>query len=320
MNGHMLKFLLYEPMHQAGIDVLRSVGEVRMASSTDENTIISEIGDIDGVVVRAKGGVTRRILEHAPKLRVVGRHGTGVDNIDLDAATELGVQVVKTPEATTEAVAEHALGLMLALSKRILLGDRAIRSGHFDARYTLGGREMHGRTLGIVGFGRIGRRLAQMCHYGLNMSILYYDVLPAPKLESQLGARRLELHDLLESADYISVHVPLVPQTRGLIGEAEFSLMRPDVMFFNTSRGPVVDEGALYKALVEEKIAGAGIDVYEQEPTPLDNPLLKLDNVVVTPHIAAHTEEAMRKMSLVAEDIVKVLQGRQPRYPVNHLK
>jgi len=294
MNGHMLKFLLYEPMHQAGIDVLRSVGEVRMASSTDENTIISEIGDIDGVVVRAKGGVTRRILEHAPKLRVVGRHGTGVDNIDLAAATELGVQVVKTPEATTEAVAEHALGLMLALSKRILLGDRAIRSGHFDARYTLGGREMHGRTLGIVGFGR--------------------------KLESQLGARRLELRDLLESADYISVHVPLVPQTRGLIGEAEFSLMRPDVMFFNTSRGPVVDEGALYKALVEEKIAGAGIDVYEQEPTPLDNPLLKLDNVVVTPHIAAHTEEAMRKMSLVAEDIVRVLQGRQPRYPVNQLK
>ena len=316
----MYRFLLFEPMHEAGIQVLRSVGEVRMATSTDEDTIIKEIGDIDGVVVRARGGVTRRILEHAPRLKVVGRHGTGVDNIDLEAATEHGVQVVKTPEATTEAVAEHTLCLMLALSKNMLAADAGIRSGHFEARYSLRGREMCGRTLGIVGFGRIGQRVAEICHHALAMPILYYDVRPAPEVEHRLGARRLQLHELLASAEYISVHVPLVPETRGLIGEAEFGLMRPDAMFFNTSRGPVVDEGALYRALAGSTIAGAGIDVYEQEPTLPGNPLFKLDNVLVTPHMAAHTEEAMRKMSLVAEDLVNVLQGRQPNYPVNRLR
>ena len=316
----MYKFLLYEPMHKAGMQVLRAAGEVRMASATDEDTIIEEIGDIDGVVVRAKGRMTRRILEHAPVLKVVGRHGTGVDNIDLEAATEHGVQVVKTPEASTEAVAEHTLGLMLALSKKIIPGHVAVRAGHFEARYTLEGREMYGRVLGVVGLGRIGRRLARMCHYGLGMSVLYYDVRPAPELEPELGARRLELAELLASADYVSVHVPLLPQTRGLIGEAEFALMRPDAMFFNTSRGPVVDEAALYRALVSETIAGAGLDVYDQEPTPPDNPLLKLDNVVLTPHMAASTQEAMRRMSLVAEDLVNVLEGRQPRYPVNQLR
>jgi D-3-phosphoglycerate dehydrogenase len=315
----MYRFLLYEPIHEAGIRVLRAVGEVRMASSTDEDTIVKEIGDIDGVVVRAKGRVTRRVLEHAPRLKVVGRHGTGVDNIDLEAATEHGVQVVKTPEATTEAVAEHTVGLMLALSKKILQGDAGIRSGHFEARYSLMGREMCGRILGVAGFGRIGRRVAQICHFGLGMPVLYYDVRPAPELERQLGARRLELHELLASAEYISVHVPLLPQTRGLIGEAEFALMRPDAMFFNTSRGPVVDEGALYRALAAGTIAGAGIDVYEEEPTPADNPLFGLENVVLTPHMSANTEEAMRKMSLVAEDLVSVLQGRKPRYPVNQL-
>jgi len=315
----MYRFLLYEPIHEAGIRVLRAVGEVRMASSTDEDTIVKEIGDIDGVVVRARGGVTRRILEHAPRLKVVGRHGTGVDNIDIGAATEHGVQVVRTPEANTEAVAEHAVGLMLALSKKIVQGDAGIRSGNFDARYSLMGREMSGRVLGVAGFGRIGRRVAQICHFGLGMPILYCDVRPAPELERQLGARRLELHELLASAEYISVHVPLLPQTRGLIGEAEFALMRPDAMFFNTSRGPVVDEGALYRALAAGTIAGAGIDVYEEEPTPADNPLFGLENVVLTPHMSANTEEAMRKMSLVAEDLVSVLQGRKPRYPVNQL-
>jgi len=306
-------------MQEVGIQVLRAVGEVRMATSTDEDAIINEIGDIDGVVVRARGGVTRRILEHAPRLKVVGRHGTGVDNIDIGAATEHGVQVVRTPEANTEAVAEHAVGLMLALSKKIVQGDAGIRSGNFDARYSLMGREMSGRVLGVAGFGRIGRRVAQICHFGLGMPILYCDVRPAPELERQLGARRLELHELLASAEYISVHVPLLPQTRGLIGEAEFALMRPDAMFFNTSRGPVVDEGALYRALAAGTIAGAGIDVYEEEPTPADNPLFGLENVVLTPHMSANTEEAMRKMSLVAEDLVSVLQGRKPRYPVNQL-
>ncbi|MCD6518803.1 MAG: hydroxyacid dehydrogenase [Anaerolineae bacterium] len=315
----MFKFLLYEPIHEVGMKVLQEVGEVRLASGTDEETIISEIGDIDGVIIRARGAMTRHIMEHAPKLKVVGRHGVGVDNIDLEAATEHGIQVVNTPYAVTEGVAEHALGMMIALSKKIFSADAALRRGNFAIRYEIRGRELRGRTLGIIGFGRIGQRLAEICHKAFEMAILYADVRPALEKEKELNARRVPMEELLRTAEYISVHVPLLPETRHLIGEKEFSLMRPDALFFNLSRGPVVDEKALYQALVEGKIAGAGLDVFEQEPTPADNPLFALDNVVLTPHIATATEEALKGMALVAEDVVAVLQGKPPKYPVNHL-
>jgi D-3-phosphoglycerate dehydrogenase len=315
----MYKFLVCEPIAKAGFDVLSAAGEVRMASAPDSDTVIAEIGDIDGVLTRGKTSMTRQVMEHAPKLKVIGRHGVGVDNIDLDAATDLGIQVVNTPQATVEGVAEHAVGLMLALSKRIVFADKQIRVGNFEVRDAITGREMLGRTLGVIGFGRIGQRVAKMCHYGLDMPILYSDIVSVPEMEKALGARKVNMDEILRTADYISVHVPLIPATRGLIGEAEFAKMRPETMFINTSRGPVVDEAALYKALVENRIAGAAIDVFEQEPASADNPLFALDNIVVTPHIASSTEEAKRGMSLVAEDIVAVLQGRAPKYPVNRL-
>jgi D-3-phosphoglycerate dehydrogenase len=316
----MHNFYLYEPMHEAGMQVLRAAGQVRLASDVAEERIIAEIQDIDGVVVRSRGSMSRRIMQSAPRLKVVGRHGVGVDNIDVQAATELGIQVVYTPEAAVEGVAEHTLGMMLDLSKRITLTDGYIRAGQFDKRYGIEGREMRGRTLGVIGLGRIGRRVARMCHAALEMPVLYADVIAAPDLEKELGARRVDLDELLSSAEYITVHVPLLPETRKLIGEREFALMKPSAMFFSLARGAVVDEKALYRALSEKRIAGAGIDVYEQEPTPADNPLLQLDNVVLTPHIASATEEALRNMSLVAEDLVAVLEGRAPKYPVNRLR
>jgi len=315
----MANFLLYEPIHEAGLAVLREAGKVRMASATDEATIIAEIGDIDGVVIRAQGAMTRRILENAPCLKVVGRHGVGVDNVDLVAATDHGVQVVNTPTATVEGVAEHVLGMIVTMSKKMLSGHNRLVDGDWSARYELRGRELKGRTLGVIGFGRIGRRIAQICHYGLNMSILYGDVLAAPDLEKSLGAKKVEMDELLQTADYVTVHVPLLPSTRGLIGKREFGLMRSDTLFFNASRGPVVDEEALYAALSEGQIAGAGIDVFQQEPTPADNPLLTLDNIFVTPHMATATEEAMVAMSMVARDIVAVLEGKEPDFPVNTL-
>lgn len=315
----MFNVLLFEPMHEDGIAILRAVSNVRFATATDEDSILAQIADVDGVIVRSRGAMTRRIMEAAPRLKVVGRHGVGVDNIDIAAATELGIQVVYTPAATIESVAEHTVGLMLAVSKKITWCDAITRAGNFDARYGLQGREMYGRPLGIIGCGRIGRRVAEICHLGFNMPILYHDCVQAEELERTLGARRVPLEELLSTAEYITVHVPLLPSTRGLIGAAEFALMRPDALFFNTSRGPVVDERALCQALTEKRIAGAGIDVFAQEPTPPDNPLLKLDNVVLTPHVASSTAEAMRNMSLVAEDIVAVLQGRPPTYPVNRL-
>ena len=313
------KFLLFEPINEAGLQVLRSDGTVRLASATDEDTIIAEIGDIDGAIVRSRGAITRRVLENAPKLRVAGRHGVGVDNIDLEAATDHAVQVVNTPLAVIEGVVEQTLGLMLALSKQIVYTDAQMRTGNFEVRYEIQGREMRGRTLGVIGFGRIGRQVARACHLAFDMPIIYADVAPAPDEERELGAHRVEMDELLRTAEYVSVHVPLLPETRHLIGERELGLLRPDAMFFNLSRGPVVDEAALYRVLADGRIAGAGLDVFEQEPTPPDNPLLQLANVVVTPHVSTATEEALVKMSLVAEDVVAVLQGIAPKHPVNRL-
>ena len=313
------KFLLFEPISQVGIDVLEAVGEVRMASDTDEETLIREMADIDGAILRAKGRLSRRVMEHAPRLKVAGRHGVGVDNVDIGAATEHGIQIVNTPNAVIEGVAEHAVGLMLALSKRLLYADRELRKGRFEARYEICGREMLGRSLGVVGFGNIGRRVAEICNRAFSMPISYYDVVSAPEMEKALGAKRVSLEELLSSNQYITVHVPLFPETRGLIGAKQFAMMRPDTLFFNTSRGPVVVESALYEALKSGQIAGAGIDVFEQEPTPVGNPLLGLDNIIATPHMATATEEALEKMALVTEDVVGVLQGRKPRYPVNRL-
>jgi len=315
----VFRFLLLEPMHRAGIEVLEAAGQVRMATATDEDTVMREIGDIDGVVIRANGAITRRILEHAPRLKVVGRHGVGVDNIDLEAATDHGVQVVNTPLATVEPVAEHAIALMLALAKQVLLGDRLARSGQFAARLSIQGTEMAGKTLGVIGFGRIGRRVAQIGYHGLGMRVLYADIVPSPEMEREIGARRVDLETLLGDSDYVTVHVPLLPQTARLIGADQFAIMKPTAFFVNTSRGPVVDEAALYAALAEKRIAGAGIDVFEQEPTPADNPLFALDNIIVTPHVASSSTEALRKMALVAEDVVAVLEGRSPKFPVNTL-
>ncbi len=315
----MFNFLLTEPIHPAGVQVLEPEGAVRLARGTDEATLIAELQDIDGVVLRAVGRMTRQVMASAPRLKVIGRHGVGVDNIDLEAATELGIQVVNTPHAVTEGVVEHTVALLLDVSKRLTYADKRARAGDWDVRYRLSGREVRGRTLGVIGFGRIGRRVAAACQRGFGMQILYSDVVAAPDLERELGARQVSLEELLRTAEYITVHTPLLPETRHLIDERVLRMMRPDAIFVNCARGAVVDEAALYRALKEGWIAGAGIDVFEQEPTPKDNPLFALDNIVLTPHTATATEEALVEMALVAKDVVRVLKGEKPDYPVNRL-
>jgi D-3-phosphoglycerate dehydrogenase / 2-oxoglutarate reductase len=226
---------------------------------------------------------------------------------------------VNTPMAVVEGVAEHTVGLMVSLSKGMSYAERMLRQGDWSVRYRLQGRELKGRTVGIVGFGRIGRRIAEILHHAFGMQILYHDVVRAPEEEEALGARLVSLEELLRTAEYVTVHVPLLPSTLGMFNQQAFAMMRPDAFFFNTSRGQVVDEQALYEALTGGQIAGAAIDVFEQEPTPADNPLLQLDNILVTPHMCTATEEALVEMSLVTEDIVRVLAGEQPKYPVNRL-
>jgi D-3-phosphoglycerate dehydrogenase len=308
--------LLYESIHAEALELLRQRAEVVFAESLDEHYLRSAVADVDAIIIRANGRVTRPIMEAAPRLRVVGRHGVGVENIDRQAAAELGIVVVNTPEANVESVAEHCVGMMITLAKRMLPADRSLRAGDWDARYRLTGSELAGKALGVVGFGRIGQRLAGVCHLAFGMPVLYYDVLDYPKAAAELNARRASLYEVLAAADFVSVHVPLVPATHGLIGARELHAMQPHACLINTARGPVVDQAALVRALREGWIAGAGLDVFDPEPLPPDSPLLELDNVVLSPHMAAHTEEALLRMAMVVKDILAVVEGHSPQNAV----
>jgi len=308
--------LLYEPIHKDALAILAKKAEVRLADSFDEDDLIQAVTDVDGIIIRANGKVSRRLMEAAPRLKVVGRHGVGVEAIDRQAAADLGIVVVNTPKATTESVAEQCLGMMIVLAKRILQADKALRTGDWQARYRLIGDELRGKTLGIVGFGRIGQRVANLCHTALAMPVLYHDAVAYPEAEASLDARRVPLDELLETADFVSLHVPLLPETHGLIGDDELRRMKPSAYLINTSRGPVVDQAALAQALREGWIAGAGLDVFDPEPLPPDSPLLELNNVVMTPHMAAHTDEALLCMAMVVSDVLAVIEGRAPEHPV----
>lgn len=313
-----MKIVVTEPIHREGIRILEQAGEVVRPASSDPGTLRAVLQDADAVVLR----ITRfpaEMVEAAPKLRVVGRHGVGVDNVDLEACTRRGIPVVFTPEANAESVAEHVLGFMLALAKRILPGDRALRAGRFAARNELFGMELAGKTVGIVGLGRIGRRVAQMCRAALDMQVIGLDPVVSPEQAASLGIELApDLRALLSRADIVTLHVPLTPATRGLLGAEQLGWMKPGAYLINTARGGVVDEQALYDALASGRLAGAALDVFAEEPPPADHPLFRLENVIVTPHMAAHTEEAMYRMAtMVAEEIVTVLRGGRPRWCAN---
>jgi D-3-phosphoglycerate dehydrogenase len=294
---------------------------VAVAPALDEATLVSSARDADAIVIRANGKVSRAVIEAAPGLKVVGRHGVGLENVDVAAATERGIWVVYTPEANSESVAEHFVLLVVALSKRFLESDQDLRAGKWNVRYEHIGRELYGKTLGVVGYGRIGRTTARICHRGFGMPVLYSDVVGAPpEVEAETGARRVSLEELLRTADYVSLNLPLTPETRHMVGREQIRLMKPTAYLCNLGRGPLWDEKAVLEALEDKWIAGAGTDVFEDEPTAKNNPLFRHRNFVCTPHMAAHTEEAMRRMSLVAEDIIAVLQGKEPRWPANRPK
>ncbi len=308
--------LLYEPIHEKAVELLKQHAEVRMAESLDEEALIRVVNDVEGIVIRANGQVSRRLMEAAPRLKVVGRHGVGVEAIDRQAAAELGVVVVNTPDANLESVAEQCVGMMLNLAKRMVEADKALRAGDWASRYRLTGVELLGKTLGVIGFGRIGQRVAEICHVAFNMPVLYSDVIAYPDAEARLEARRVSLEEVLGASDFVSVHTPLTPATQGLINEAALKRMKRTAYLINSARGPVIDQAALIRALQEGWIAGAGLDVFDPEPLPADSPLLQLDNVVVSPHMAAHTDEALLRMALVVEDIIAVIEGRPPKNPV----
>jgi D-3-phosphoglycerate dehydrogenase len=311
------RVLLYEEMHEAGKALLRQKAEVVFANSLEEDSLIKEVEGVDGIIIRANGKVTRKMMESAPRLRVIGRHGVGVENIDLGAAREKGIWVVNTPDANDLSVAEHFFGLALILSKMLKKADIALRGGRWEARYEYIGNELHGKTLGILGFGRIGRAVGRIGHKGFDMKVLYYDAVRYEETEKEIKADKVSLEEVLSQSDYISINLPMLPETKGILGKREFGLMKPSAFIINLARGPIWDEKALYQVLKEGKIAGAASDVYEVEPATKDHPLFEFENFFGTPHMAAHTEEALRRMSMVAEDVIKVLEGKTPLHPVN---
>lgn len=266
-----------------------------------------------GSVIDANGAFMDSI---GPSLRAIVRPGIGVDNVDLAAATERGILVINTPDAPTESTAEHAVALLMAVAKRVVTGSRFLQSGDFP-RTELFGTEVRDRVLGLIGCGRIGRRVAEICGMGFKMKVIAYDPF-ITNLELPGVEFTNDLDDLLERADFLTLHVPLTPQTHHLIGEAQIRRMRPGSYLINAARGPVVDEQALIRALQDGHLAGAGLDVFDPEPPAPDNPLLYMNNVVCTPHVASYTDRGQGAMrSGVVDQLIQLLKNECPPCIVN---
>ena len=305
----MVKVLVAAPLHEKAIEVLKNAGfEVVYEEYPNEERLIELAKDVEAIIVRSKPKVTRRVIEAAPKLRVIGRAGVGLDNIDLDAAKERGIKVVNSPAASSRSVAELVFGLLFAVARKIAFADRKMREGIWAKKQCMG-TELEGKTIGIVGFGRIGYNVAKIAN-AFGMRVLLYDPYPNEERAKEIGGTFTSLEDLLKESDVVTLHVPLIDATYHLINEERLKLMKSTAILINAARGAVVDNKALVKALQEGWIAGAGLDVFEEEPLPKDHPLTRLDNVVLTPHIGASTEEAqMRAGVQVAEQIVEILKG-----------
>ncbi len=305
-----MKVLVAAPIHEKALELLKKAGfEVIYKEYPSENELIELVRNVDAIIVRSKPIVSRRVIEAAAKLKVIGRAGVGLDNIDLEAAREKGVEVLNAPSAPTISVAEHAIGLMLAVIRKIAYADRLMRAGEWPKKKCMG-HELRGKVLGVVGMGRIGTAVARIAYHGFGMRIIYYDIRRCPKeVEKELEARCVDLETLFREADIVTFHVPLIPQTRHFVNEQRLKLMKKTAILINTARGGVIDTDALVKALKEGWIAGAGLDVYEEEPLPPDHPLTKLDNVVLTPHIGASTYEAQERAGIeIAEKIIGFLK------------
>lgn len=285
-----------------------------------KKVIVEKVGNVDAVVSLLSDEIDAEVFGAARKLKVVAQMAVGFDNIDVKLATKRGIYVTNTPEVLTETTADFAWALLMAVARCVVEADRYVRTGKWKVSWhptMLLGRDVHGATIGIVGAGRIGSSVAKRAK-GFNMKILYYDVVPRPEVEKELGAKNVDLDTLFKESDFISVHVPLTKQTYHMINTEKLRLMKKTAYLINNSRGSVIDEKALYRALKEEWIAGAGLDVFEREPTQLDNPLLMLDNVVVAPHISSSSHETRSRMAeMVAENLIAFFEGTIPPNLVN---
>jgi len=307
-------------LHPDAHDLLCNTPDVEVFESFDRDEVLGMLPQARGIIL---GGISMGPAEMdlGVKLEVIGRHGMGIDNIDLGAASERCLPVTHTPEGPTESTAEHTLMLILAAACRLSQFDRAVRSGNFHVQGNQAnmGYELRGKVLGVVGFGRIGRRVAQMCRDALDMPTLVYDpYLDAGEIEARGATPVSELVEMARQVDVLTVHTPLTEETYHLIGGDVIRAMKPEGILVNMSRGPVLDERALIEALHDGLLAGVGLDVFDPEPPALDNPLFGIERVVLTPHTGSFTHEGRRLMGItVVQDVLSALRGERPRYLAN---
>ena len=311
-----MKVLIADAINEKGIENLKKVAEVVVDTSITPEKLVNTINEYDGIVVRSRTKVTREVIENASNLKIIARAGVGVDNIDLNAATEKGIMVVNSPESTSITVAEHTMGLLLNVARKISIADKSVKSGKWEKKRFMG-VELRKKTLGIIGMGRIGSQVVNRCK-AFEMDAMAYDPYLPKEVAKQMGVELTDLESVLKNADFITIHVPLTPETKHLISTDEFEIMKDSAFIANCARGGIIDEEALYVALSENKIGGAALDVYEEEPPAKDSKLLELDNIVLTPHIAASTKEAQRDAAIiVADEIIDLFKGGTPQNVLN---
>ncbi|OIP78365.1 MAG: D-glycerate dehydrogenase [Parcubacteria group bacterium CG2_30_44_18] len=320
----MPKIFVTRQILESGINLLKGKDYEVEISDFDgvlpREQLLGKIKGADAVLALLTDKINAEFFDAAgPQLKVVANYAVGYDNIDVPEAKKRGIIVTNTPDVLTESVAEHAIALMFALAHRIVESDQFMRDGKYAgwAPMLFLGNDMAGKTVGLVGLGRIGSTVAKRLKQGFDMKIMYFDVHRNEDLEKEYGLVYADLETVLRKADFVSIHVPLLPATRHLIGEAQLKMMKKGAYLINTSRGPIVDEKALVEVLKNGVIRGAGLDVYEEEPKMAPG-LAELDNVVITPHTASATEETRGAMSeLAAKNIIEVLEGREAITPIN---
>ena len=313
----MRKVLLTKKLNETNARLFDGIPDLELITIPDGDQPLFEehIKDAEAILLSTAYKITRDIISSASKLKVISRTGVGVDNVDVSAATEKGILVLNTPQANSVSVAEHTVAMIIAISKQLLMYDSELRAGNFKIRRNNKAVDIDGKTLGLIGCGRIGRFAAEKCRAAFGMDIIGYD----PYITEAEGITMYtDIEEVFKRADYISLHIPLTPETKNLVGDKLLSLMKPTAYIINTARGGIIDEQALAQKLKNEEIAGAALDVLESEPPAIDNPLLGLKSVILTPHTAALTKECSARVAYEAAlGIADYLNGRTPKFVFN---
>ena len=311
----MKKILLSKEIHAEAMKLLKGKVELVVLPDSSMETAQKMVADVDGVILRTNIGFPRELIAAAGKCRIISRTGVGVDSVDIAAATERGIMVCNTPGVNTISVAEQTLALMLGIAKQLTVMDRSVRACAWKVRNSNSTVDLDGKTLGLVGLGRIGLEVARKCSLAIGMKVIAYD----PFVKAATGITLCsELDEIFRASDFISIHVPYMDETHHLVDARRLALMKPTAYIINTARGAIIDEAALAKVLESKAIGGAGLDVLEDEPPTAGNPLFKLDNVLMTPHSAALTRECEMKVAIeAATAVLDFAEGREPKYIFN---